>query len=386
MLIVNFFGGIMQQELLDLTKKLISFKSISPHQAGSIDFMENYLTQLGFKTTRLDRNGTCNLVARYGTTAPIFAYAGHVDVVPPGDLNKWSYDPFTLTEANNRLFGRGIGDMKGSVAAFMLAAKNFLAQNIKINGSIMLLITSDEEAAATDGSVVMVEYLQKNNIEIDYCLLGEPTSVELLGDVIKVGRRGSLTGHLEIIGQQGHIAYPDLCKNPIHLFAEALRDLTATVWDEGTDYFPATSMQFANLNSGLGVDNVIPGSLFASFNFRYNNLHTAEQLSQKVAEILDKYGIEYNITWKKSAKPFHTTPGRLIREVVAAISQELKLTTQLKTDGGTSDGRFLVAVCKELVEFGLSNKYIHQINENINKDDLLAIAKTYEVILSKIFD
>ncbi len=373
-------------ELLQITKDLVSFKSISPFQDGSIDYVEQYLKTLGFVTTRHDRNDTANLIARFGDKAPIFAFAGHVDVVPPGDLNKWTYNPFILTSADNRLYGRGIGDMKGSVAAFMFAVKELLKQAKTINGSIMLLITSDEEAAATDGTIVMVEYLKQNNITLDYCLLGEPTSVDLLGDVIKVGRRGSLTGHLEIIGQQGHIAYPDLCQNPIHLFAKALQELTQTKWDDGNEFFPPTSFQFANLNSGLGVDNVIPGSLFASFNFRFNNLHSADSLSHQVEAILNKYNLQYNIRWKNSARPFYTKPGRLVEVVVESIDEELKLKPQLKTDGGTSDGRFLVEVCTELLEFGLSNKYIHQINENINQDDLFALAKTYTIILNKIFN
>lgn len=375
----------MEKELLDITRQLISYKSISPYQAGSIDFVEQYLKNLGFETTLLNRGETSNIIARYGNTAPIFAYAGHVDVVPTGDIKKWAFDPFELTEHDGKLFGRGIGDMKGSIAGFLFAVKKFLQKNQTFPGSIMLLITSDEEAAATDGTIVMVDYLKEQNITIDYCLLGEPTSVDLLGDVIKVGRRGSLTGHLEIIGQQGHIAYPDLCKNPIHLFASALNELTTTVWDSGNEYFPATSFQFANLNSGLGVDNVIPGSLFCSFNFRYNNLHTAIGLQDTVEAILNKHNLEFKVKWKNSAQPFHTTPGQLIEAVKESIQETLGRTTIPKTDGGTSDGRFLVHICTELLEFGLSNKYIHQINENINHPDLYDLSNTYLTILNKIF-
>jgi succinyl-diaminopimelate desuccinylase len=376
----------INNELLKITKDLVSFKSISPFQDGSIDYVEEYLKNLGFVTSRHDKNDTANLIAKFGDKAPIFAFAGHVDVVPAGDLSKWTYDPFVLSSYNNRLYGRGIGDMKGAIAAFMFAVNELLKQVKSINGSIMLLITSDEEAAATDGTTVMVEYLKQNKITLDYCLVGEPTSVDNLGDVIKVGRRGSLTGHLEVIGLQGHIAYPDLCKNPIHLFADALKELTSAKWDDGNEFFPATSLQFANLNSGLGVDNVIPGSLFASFNFRYNNLHSSDSLIKKVEGILNKHNLKYNIRWRNSAKPFYTKPGRLNKIVADTISEELKVTPQLKTDGGTSDGRFLVEVSTELLEFGLSNKYIHQINENINEDDLFALAKTYTIILNKIFN
>jgi len=376
----------INNELLKITKDLVSFKSISPFQDGSIDYVEEYLKNLGFVTSRHDKNDTANLIAKFGDKAPIFAFAGHVDVVPAGDLSKWTYDPFVLSSYNNRLYGRGIGDMKGAIAAFMFAVNELLKQVKSINGSIMLLITSDEEAAATDGTTVMVEYLKQNKITLDYCLVGEPTSVDNLGDVIKVGRRGSLTGHLEVIGLQGHIAYPDLCKNPIHLFADALKELTSAKWDDGNEFFPATSLQFANLNSGLGVDNVIPGSLFASFNFRYNNFHSSDSLIKQVEDILNKHNLKYNIRWRNSAKPFYTKPGRLNKIVADTISEELKVTPQLKTDGGTSDGRFLVEVSTELLEFGLSNKYIHQINENINEDDLFALAKTYTIILNKIFN
>lgn len=376
----------INNELLNITKDLISFKSISPFQDGSIDYIEKYLKNLGFVTTRHDRNDTTNLIARFGDKSPIFAFAGHVDVVPTGEISKWTYDPFVLSSYNNRLYGRGIGDMKGAIAAFMFAVNELLKQVKSINGSIMLLITSDEEAAATDGTTIMVEYLKQNNITLDYCLVGEPTSVDNLGDVIKVGRRGSLTGYLEVIGLQGHIAYPELCKNPIHLFANALKELTSTKWDDGNEFFPATSLQFANLNSGLGVDNVIPDNLFASFNFRYNNLHTSDNLIIKVEDILNKHNLKYNIRWRNSAQPFYTKPGRLNKIVVDTISEELKVIPQLKTDGGTSDGRFLVDVSTEVLEFGLSNKYIHQINENINQNDLFALAKTYTIILDKIFN
>lgn len=375
----------MSKELLELTSKLISFKSISPNQAGCLDFVGQYLDNLGFNTTRLDRGSTSNLIARFGVSGPIFAYAGHIDVVPPGDLAKWQSNPFTLTKHNEKLYGRGIGDMKGSVAGFMFAVKQFLASNKTFPGSIMLLITSDEETVATDGTIVMVEYLKQNKIQIDYCLVGEPTSVEKLGDVIKIGRRGSLNGYLEILGLQGHIAYPELCKNPIHLFAKALNDLTTTIWDQGNEHFPATSLQFANINSGLGVNNVIPGSLLSSFNIRYNNLQTAESLQQKIIAILDSHGLAYNIKWQHSANPFYTKPGHLITAIKQAIENSLNITPQLKTDGGTSDGRFLIDVCNELLEFGLPNKSIHQINENINEVDLYQLSTIYTKILENIF-
>ncbi len=375
---------LIENELFELTKKLVAFKSISPNQEGCIDFIQEYLNDLGFITTRADRNSTSNLIAQFGNEGPTFAFAGHIDVVPPGEPEAWQFDPYTLTLHDEKLYGRGIADMKGAVAGFMLAAKEFI--NNPFNGSIVLLITSDEEAAATDGTTVMVEYLKTQGIKIDYCLIGEPSSVDILGDIIKVGRRGSLTGHLELIGKQGHIAYPERCNNPIHTFSSALYTLVSTEWDKGTEYFPPTSLQFANLNSGLGVDNVIPGKLFASFNFRYNNLHTAKQLSDKVTIILNNNHLKYNIQWHSSAKPFQTKPGRLTNIVLETIQSVNNVTPQLKTDGGTSDGRFLVEICNEMLELGLSNQSIHQIDEHIYSDDLFTLATIYNTILNKIFN
>ena len=372
--------------LLDLTKKLIGFKSISPEQAGGIDYLQQLLEQNSFNVTRLDRNDTSNLIAKIGTDGPTFAFAGHIDVVPTGDIKKWEFNPFELTEHDGHLYGRGIADMKGSVAAFVIAAINYLKNNELNNGQIAILLTSDEESSAIDGTPVIVEYLKKTGQKIDYCLLGEPTSVADLGDTIKVGRRGSLTGEIEVLGKQGHIAYPDLCINPIHMFAEALAELTQIKWDNGNAPFPATSFQFANLNSGLGVSNVIPNSLIANFNFRYNDLHTADSLARKVEAILDKHQVHYNIKWTNSAKPFRTKSGKLLDVIQSSIKENLSTTASLKTDGGTSDGRFLVDVCNELVEFGLSNKHIHQINERIKSSDLENLSKTYYSLLYKLFN
>lgn len=377
---------INQQKLYELTRKLISFPSISPDQAGCMDYLQKILLELGFNVLRLDRNDTANFIATIGDSGPIFAYAGHIDVVPTGDINKWAFDPFTLTEKDSELYGRGIGDMKGSVAAFIAAVSQFLQNNPKPIGQIMLLITSDEESSAIDGTPVILEYLKTQNIRIDYCLLGEPSSFNQLGDTVKIGRRGSLTGYIEVQGKQGHIAYPELCINPIHAFAPALYELTTTKWDEGNNMFPPTSLQMANINSGLGVTNVIANNLTTNFNFRYNNLHNANDLQQKVIAILDKYNITYNIKWINSAQPFYTKPGKLLQVITDSIRQRLGLMPEQKSDGGTSDGRFLIEVCQEIVEFGLSNKYIHQINERIKVEDLYNLADTYYLILNKIFN
>ena len=372
--------------LNELAKRLVSFKSITPCQDGCMDFIQIYLEKIGFKITRADRGNTCNLVAMYGNLTPIFAFAGHIDVVPTGDLSRWNSDPFDLVSHNGYLYGRGIADMKGAIAAFLIAVKTYITNVKSINGSLALLITSDEEGVAIDGTPVIVEYLQKNNIKIDYCLLGEPTSVEKVGDVVKVGRRGSLTGYLQVEGKQGHIAYPELCINPIHVFAPVLAELVATNWDNGNEFFPASSLQFTNINSGIGVDNVVPNMLETSFNFRYNTEHTAESLQIAVEEVLKNHKVNYKITWRNSAKPFMTKSGLLIKTILESIEECQNLNPQLKTDGGTSDGRFLIEVCNEIVEFGLTNKSIHQINECVKDTELTDLASSYFKIISKIFN
>lgn len=395
-------NNINKDVLLKLTRQLIGFKSITPNQAGCIDFIQTYLTNLNFKIVRLDRNDTCNLFAiweqenttntnnRHNNQAskkPIIAFAGHVDVVPTGDLNHWIADPFTLTEQNGLLYGRGIADMKGAIAAFLYASSKYIEyfnnnDNQTSNFAIAFAITSDEEGSAIDGTPVIVEYLKQQNIQLDYCIVGEPSCVYDLGDVIKVGRRGSLTAHLEVIGKQGHVAYPELCINPIHCFANALAEITNTVWDNGNEYFPATALQFTNINSGLGMDNVIPNNLQAFFNLRYNTNLTTENIKKTIDNILNKHELQYNITWHHSASPFLTKRGTLVKIVTDAIKTHTGINPLLKTDGGTSDGRFLINVCSELLEFGLSNKSIHQVNECIKTNDLVQLAKTYYTTLT----
>jgi succinyl-diaminopimelate desuccinylase len=406
---------INKTELLNLTKQLIGFKSITPHQAGSIDFIQAYLEDLKFKTIRLDRNDTSNLFAIWEytdseinqntakTLKPIIAFAGHVDIVPTGDITKWQFDPFELTEHNGLLYGRGIADMKGAIASFMYATheyinsiktqkhiKNLVNNNTQNNSNIAIAfaITSDEEGHAVDGTPVIVEYLKQQNITLDYCIIGEPSCFNVLGDVIKVGRRGSLTAHLEILGKQGHVAYPELCTNPIHKFAPALNELSSTRWDNGNEcneYFPATSLQFTNINSGIGVNNVVPNNLLTDFNLRYNTSISPDSIKEKVYNILNKYELQYNITWNHSAAPFLAKHGKLLKAVTEAIelqSWNNGITPLLKTDGGTSDGRFLIEVCHELLEFGLNNKYIHQINESIKTSDLLQLTQVYHTVLT----
>lgn len=377
---------IDNNDLLALVTKLIEFKSVSPNQNGCIDYLEQLLITIGFRVTRIDRNDTSNLLAEIGNSGPSFTFAGHIDVVPPGDLNKWLFDPYTLTEHNEEIYGRGIADMKGSIAAFIIAVKNFLNANNFTNGQISLIITSDEESSARDGTTIVVDYLKQKQQRINYCVLGEPSSIENLGDTIKIGRRGSLTGYLEIIAIQGHIAYPELCINPIHSFSHALVELVNTQWDNGNDFFPPTSLQFANINSGIGVTNVIPGKLCTNFNIRYNNLQIAERLKEKVLTILDKHKLVYEIKWDNSAKPFYKEPNNLVNLISESIQQHMGITPQLKTDGGTSDGRFLADICDQMVELGTTNRYIHQINERISTKELYNLANIYYSILYKIFN
>lgn len=377
---------INTKELLGLTGRLIKFRSITPDQAGCIDYLEQYLKEHKFTVIRTDRNDTTNLIASYGEGDTTIAFAGHIDVVPPGNPNSWrSKDPFTLYEEDGMLYGRGISDMKGGVAAFIQAVISYVNTHDHHKFKIMLLITSDEEGRATDGTKVMVEYLQKENIKLDYVVLGEPSSVEKLGDTIKIGRRGSLTAHLEVKGIQGHIAYPQLLKNPIHTFSKVLNQLIDKVWDNGSEYFPPTSLQFSNISAGLGVDNVTPPSLYANFNFRYNDLHTHESLVKDVETILTQAGLDYEIKWHISSLPFLTKKGKLLEVVTAVIQSQLQISTNPKTDGGTSDGRFLINVCDEIVELGLINKSIHQIDEHVPLNDLEQLSMMYYQILDKLF-
>lgn len=375
-----------QQELLDLTEKLVRFNSLSPHQNGCIDFLEKYLQNLGFNITRVDRNDTCNLIAILGSKKPIFAFAGHIDVVASGDTDKWISPPFQLTNINNRLYGRGIADMKGAISAFLYAIKKYIPKHDFNSGSIAILLTSDEEGAALDGTIAITEYLEQQGITLDYCILGEPSSVIKLGDTIKIGRRGSLNGILEIIGKQGHVAYPHLCKNPIHLFTPALQELINYQWDQGTEFFPPTSLQFTDINSGIGASNVIPNNLHANFNLRYNSLHDANSLINIIIGILKKHNLQYNISWQNSAKPFIAHDGKLVEVVKNTLIKHHQVEPSLKTDGGTSDGRFLIKICSEILELGLINSSIHQINENTPLSDLLELGDMYYNILNKIFN
>lgn len=378
---------IETNKLIQVLSDLVAFESVTPYSAGSLEYIENFVTKLGAECVYVNRNQTSNLIVTLGNGNKILAFAGHVDVVPAGDYSKWvNANPFQLHIEDDSIIGRGVADMKGAIAAFLLALEEFVAKNDLNKYKVMLLLTSDEEGSAYDGTILMVDYLKQNQIQLNYCLVGEPSCVDVLGDTIKVGRRGSLTGNLVINGKQGHIAYPHLCDNPIHSFAPAMSELTSKIWDNGNQFFPASSLQFANINSGLGVTNVIPGQLTANFNFRYNTNHSVDSLKQEVVAILNKYKLNYDLSWQHSANPFLTKVGNLIELSRQAINEVCGVNVVCKTDGGTSDGRFLIEVSDEIIELGLKNASIHQLNEATSISDLTKLAATYAIILSKIFD
>ncbi|MDN0076289.1 succinyl-diaminopimelate desuccinylase [Crenobacter sp. SG2303] len=366
---------------LDLTCELIRRDSVTPRDEGCQEAMIARLEAIGFTVERLRFGDVDNFWARRGTTGPLLCFAGHTDVVPTGPLDKWHSNPFEPEIRDGHLFGRGAADMKASLAAFITSIERFVSSHPDHPGSIALLITSDEEGVATDGTVRVVDLLEARGEAIDYCIVGEPTSTSELGDTIKNGRRGSLSGTLIIKGQQGHIAYPHLAKNPIHLMAPALAELATTVWDEGNTYFPATSWQASNLNAGTGATNVIPGTVELKFNFRFSTENTAESLKAGVHAILDKHGLDYDLVWTLSGNPFLTEPGALTDAIGGAIEQVTGLRPELSTSGGTSDGRFIKRIARELVEFGPINATIHKLNECVKVDDVELLSQIYEKTL-----
>ncbi|MEQ1516509.1 MAG: succinyl-diaminopimelate desuccinylase [Usitatibacteraceae bacterium] len=364
-------------DTLALARELISRRSITPDDAGCQDLIVERLAPLGFTFERFHNNGVSNLWARHGTARPLICFAGHTDVVPTGPLDKWHSDPFQPSERDGKLFGRGAADMKTGVAAFVTAAAEFVASHPQHAGSIALLITSDEEGPALEGTKRVVEWLQTKNERIDYTIVGEPSSGELLGDTIKNGRRGSLSARLVVKGVQGHIAYPHLAENPIHLFAPALTELSATVWDGGNAHFPATTFQVSNINSGTGAFNVIPGTIEVYFNFRFSTASTAENLKSRTEDILRKHGLDFDIVWTLGGKPFLTTRGELVGALTAAIKAVTGVTPQLSTAGGTSDGRFIAEICDQIAEFGPVNATIHKIDESVDVTDISRLHEIY---------
>ena len=373
-----------ETQSLELAKELISRPSVTPDDQNCQQLLAERLQKIGFAVEELHFGDTKNVWLRRGTQAPVFCFAGHTDVVPTGPVEKWDSPPFEPIEREGRLYGRGAADMKTSIACFVTACERFVAENPDHQGSIALLITSDEEGDALDGTTKVVDVLKARGELIDYCIVGEPTAVDKLGDMLKNGRRGSLSGNLTVKGKQGHIAYPHLAINPVHIFAPALLELTQEVWDEGNKYFPPTSFQISNINGGTGATNVIPGELNVKFNFRFSTESTEEGLKQRVHAILDKHGVQYDLQWSCSGQPFLTQAGKLTDVAREAIAEICGVEAELSTTGGTSDGRFIKAIAKELIELGPSNATIHQINENVRLDDIPKLSAVYEGMLKRL--
>ena len=371
-------------DTLILTQELISRRSNTPDDAGCQALMQERLAPLGFRFETIVSNGVINLWARRGDTRPVVCFAGHTDVVPSGPLDQWHSDPFTPSIRDGVLYGRGASDMKASLAAFVTSIEAFVAQHPDHRGSIALLITSDEEGIATDGTIRVVETLAARNEKIDCCIVGEPTCVARLGDTIKNGRRGSLSGRLTVKGIQGHIAYPHLIRNPIHQAAPAIAELAATEWDQGNEYFPPTSWQISNIHGGTGATNVVPGTVEIRFNFRHSTASTKDSLKQRVHAILDKHGLEYDLEWEESGNPYLTPRGSLVAAISAAIKEVTGIDTELSTTGGTSDGRFIAAIAEQVVEFGPLNASIHKLNEHVAVADLEPLRAIYQTTLEHL--
>ncbi len=371
---------------LDLAQQLISRPSVTPADAGCCALVAQRLEPLGFKAEIMPFGDVTNLwaVREGGRPGPTLVLAGHVDVVPPGPLEAWRSDPFTPTIHDHELVGRGAADMKSSVAAFITATERFIQQHPSFAGRLAYLITSDEEGPAIDGTVQVLRELAHRGEQLNYCIVGEPTSTQRLGDMIKNGRRGSLSGTLTIFGQQGHVAYPHLAENPIHRFAPALADLAAIVWDDGNQYFPPTTWQVSNLHAGTGATNVIPGALTAAFNFRFATVSSPQSLKDRLEAVLQEHGLRYTIDWNLGGDPYLTPAGTLCDAMSQSIEQVCGVRPTLSTTGGTSDGRFIAKHCREVIEFGPPNATIHQVNERISVADLEPLSQIYERAITRL--
>ncbi|MBY0577413.1 MAG: succinyl-diaminopimelate desuccinylase [Burkholderiales bacterium] len=362
---------------LELAQSLIARRSMTPDDAGCQEILIERLEKMGFSIERMRFGNVDNLWARKGHASPLICFAGHTDVVPSGPIEKWKSDPFAPEIRAGMLYGRGAADMKTSLAAFITAIEAYLEQHPHHGGSIALLITSDEEGIAVDGTVKVVEALKARNETIDYCIVGEPTCVSRLGDTIKNGRRGSLSGMLIVKGIQGHIAYPHLAKNPIHLAAPALAELAIMQWDEGNEYFPPTTWQISNIHGGTGATNVIPGSVEILLNFRFSTASSVESLQSRVHDVLERHGLDYDMEWSLSAKPYLTPKGSLVDAVASAVKSSMGIEPELSTSGGTSDGRFIADICPQVIELGPVNATIHKIDECVAVDDIPALHAIY---------
>jgi succinyl-diaminopimelate desuccinylase len=367
-----------------LTQQLIARPSLTPLDEGCLHIIGQRLEKIGFMLEKIRCGEVDNLWARRGNSGKLLCFAGHTDVVPTGPVDQWHSDPFTPSIRDGMLYGRGAADMKGSLAAFVTSIEKFVAAHPNHENSIALLLTSDEEGVAVDGTVRVVEALRTRQEKMDYCIVGEPTAVSKTGDTIKNGRRGSLSGNLTVKGLQGHIAYPHLVKNPIHLAAPAIAELAATVWDEGNEYFPPTSWQISNIHGGTGATNVVPGSVEIIFNFRFSTASSVEGLKAKVHAILDKHELQYELDWSLSGKPYLTPRGNLVEAVSSAIKQVTGIDSELSTTGGTSDGRFIADICPQVLELGPVNATIHKLNECVSVADLDILAEIYFLTMENL--
>ena len=371
-------------DTLQLAQELIARRSLTPQDEGCLELIGARLQALGFKLEKMRCGAVDNLWARRGSESPLLCFAGHTDVVPTGPLDQWVSDPFTPTIRDGFLYGRGAADMKSSLAAFVTSIERFVLQHPDHRGSIALLLTSDEEGVAVDGTVRVVETLRTRNEKMDYCIVGEPTSASKTGDTIKNGRRGSLSGSLTVKGVQGHIAYPHLVKNPIHMAAPAIAELAATVWDEGNAYFPPTSWQISNIHGGTGASNVVPGTVDIEFNFRFSTASTVDELKARVHTLLDRHQLQYDLAWSLSGKPYLTPRGELVDAVSAAIRDVAGVETELSTSGGTSDGRFIADICPQVIELGPPNATIHKLNECVPVADLELLSDIYRRTMERL--
>ena len=374
-------NDISSEPVIRLLCDLIRRSSITPDDAGCQSLLAQRLTQLGFRCETLQFNDVTNLWARLGTASPVLCFAGHTDVVPPGNESEWSSQPFEPTFVGDLLYGRGSADMKSGLAAMIVALEDFLAKHPEHSGSLALLITSDEEGRARDGTLKVMEALRDRDEHIDWCVLGEPSSQHTLGDIVRIGRRGSLSGMLTVRGVQGHVAFPQHADNPIRRFAPVLAELHQIEWDNGNDHFPPTSFQVVDVRAGIGAPNVTPGELSARFNFRYSTEWTHESLQEKVHSVFDAHDIDYELNWHLSGKPFLTEPGALIDAVSQAVAEETGSSPELSTGGGTSDGRFISPAGTDVVELGPVNASIHKIDEHVKVEDVITLTRMYRRIM-----
>jgi succinyl-diaminopimelate desuccinylase len=372
------------QGALELAQELIRRRSVTPEDAGCQEFLASRLAAAGFTCEPMRFGEVSNLWARRGTGRPLLCFAGHTDVVPTGPLSEWHSDPFVPTLRDGKLYGRGAADMKSSIATFVVAAEAFVRERPQHAGSIALLLTSDEEGPSIDGTVKVVERLKQRGESIDFCIIGEPSSASALGDMVRVGRRGSLSARFVVRGVQGHVAYPEQVQNPIHLLAPALTEIAATNWDNGNEFFPPTSFQVSNLNAGTGAENVVPGSAEMLCNFRFSTASTESSLKERFEGVLKKHGLNYSVTWTLGGKPFLSRSGTLTEAVKKSVQAHTGITPQLSTAGGTSDGRFIVDICPEIVELGPVNASIHKLNEHIELDAFEKLPRIYLDILREL--